>query len=262
MKPTVPNFLFSIAAIAFVPVVFISSAEALTTRKIYTKQEREAEEIRIREDIESKLDWRNRSKETLDDHDDEHRLLYGKLNESILLRGSTGERFGIYESFDQANTKRFEIRLHKRNKVTDRYLSGSIVCDAIAISAEKVATEYVLFREICYRNNLPTHTLYLFDGESRNLYWIYSNEVTYTKKPTVVHRNGTYRVRWDVKVSGTETELSVVRNFKLIKVKSNGWDVKPLAPINSDTDSIAAEEKMPNNERYDLPSFVTTWGKQ
>lgn len=261
MTPKPFKVSLGIAIIASVSSLLISPTEGKSTRKVYTKQEREADEVRIREDVESKLDWRNRSKETLDDYDDERRLLYGKLNESILLRSATGERFGIYESFDQANTKRFEIRLHKRDKVTDRFLSGSIFCDAIAISADKVAREYVLFREICYRNNIPTQTLYLFDGESRNFYWVYSNEVSYTKKPAVAYKNGVYRIKWDVKALGTETERTVVRNFKLTKAQRNRWEVKPLAPINSEADNVAAEERVPNDDRYDLPSFVATWGK-
>lgn len=227
--------------------------------KAHSQQEREAEKNRIRKDIEFKLEWKNRSKETLDDYDDEHRLLYGKLNESILLRSSTSERFGIYESFDQANTKRFEIRLHKKNKVTDRFLSGSVYCDTVALSAEKVAAEYVLFREICHRNNIPTHTLYIFDYASRGLYWLYSNEVTYSKNPSVSFKSGSYRVTWDVKAGNAN--LSVARNFMVLKNKANKWEVKPLPPINAEGDDIAAEEKIATDEKYDLPSFVANWGK-
>lgn len=254
------KILLIVTAIA-VSLITFSSLAGGTTRKVYSQQERKAEEDRIRKDIEAKLDWRNRSKATLDEYDDEHRLLYGKLNESILLRTPTGERFGIYESFDQANTKRFEIRLHKKNKVTDRFFSGSVFCDAVALSADKVAPEFVLFREACYRDNVPTHTLYLFDYASRGLYWLYSNEVTYTKKPIVVHKNGAYHVKWNVKVVGDETNQSVTRNFMLVRSKANKWEVKPLAPINSEVDDITAEEKIPVDEKYDLPSFVATWGK-
>lgn len=260
MYSTIPKILIVFAAIVASPLTFASTVEG-TTRKVYSQQEREAEENRIQKDIETKLDWRNRSKETLDEYDDDHRLLYGKLNESILLRSATGERFGIYQSFDQANTKRFEIRLHKKNKVTDRFLSGSVYCDAVALTADKVAPEYVLFREICYRNNVPTYTLYLFDYPSRNLYWLYSNEVKYVKKPTVTHNNGAYRVKWDVKVIGNETVQSVTRNFMLVRSKANKWDVKSLAPVNSEVDDIAAEIKIPAEEKYDLPPFVATWGK-
>ncbi|HYD62338.1 MAG TPA: hypothetical protein VEC35_18390 [Noviherbaspirillum sp.] len=246
--------------ITFVSTIFPSIAEG-KIRKVYSAQERAAEEARIRKDIEAKLDWQNRTKETLDDYDDEHRLLYSKLNESILLRSSTGERFGIYESFDQGGYKRFEIRLHKKNKITDRFLSGRVICDAIALSAEKVTTEYVLFREVCYRNDNPTHTLYLFDYQSRNLYWLYSDEVTYSKKPIVTLKNGTYRVRWDVKAIGAETNHSIVRNFSLIRTKGNKWEAKRLPPVNDEADDIAAEEKMPVDEKYDLPAFVAAWGK-
>lgn len=260
MYSVISKILLTFAALAFLLLPFVSAAESMT-RKVYSQQERDTEESRIRKDIEAKLDWRNRSKETLDDYDDENRLLYGKLNESILLRSSTGERFGIYESFDQANTKRFEIRLHKKNKATDRFRSGSVFCDAIALSADKVAAEYVLFREICYRNNVPTHTLYLFDYESRGLYWLYSNEVTYSKNPVVTRKNSAYRVKWDVKVIGTDTNQTVVRNFMLVKRKASKWDVKPLAPINSEVDGIAAEEKLEVEEKHDLPSFVANWGK-
>ena len=232
-----------------------------TARKVYSMQERETEEARIRKDIEAKLDWQNRTKETLDDYDDEHRLLYSKLNESILLRSSTSERFGIYESFDQRGYKRFEIRFHKKNKVTDRFLSGRVFCDAIALSAEKVATEYVLFREVCYRNNNPTQTLYVFDYHSRNLYWLYSDEVTYTKKPVATHKNGTYRVRWDVKTVGTEKNRTIVRNFFLVRTNGSNWEARRLPPINDEADDIAAEEKISVDEKYDLPAFVAAWGK-
>ncbi len=86
-------------------------------QKVYSNRERRAEEIRIQKDIEEGLDWRNRTKETLDKYDDEHRLLYGMLNESILLRTATGERFGIFESISEdTNTRRLEIRLHRKNK--------------------------------------------------------------------------------------------------------------------------------------------------
>jgi hypothetical protein len=259
MYSMISKFLLVLATIAASPLAFPSAEDG--TRKTYSQQEREAEENRIRKDIEVKLDWRNRSKETSDDYDDDHRLLYGKLNESILLRSATGERFGIYESFDQTSTKRFEIRLHKKHKITDRFLSGSVYCDAVALSADKVALEFVLFREVCYRSTVPTHTLYLFDYASRNLYWLYSNEVKYVKKPVVVLKNGAYQVKWDVKVIGNDTNHSITRNFRLVRSKANKWEVKSVAPVNSEVDDIAAEVKIPVEEKYDLPSFVGTWGK-
>ncbi len=258
MNSGISRILLTFSSAIFFLSTFPSLAEG-GARKAYSHQEREAEELRIRKDIEVKLDWRNRSKETLDDYDDEHRLLYSKLNESILLRNSTGERFGIFESFDQANTKRYEIRLHKKNRVTDRFLSGSVYCDAVALSAEKVAAEYVLFREVCNRNNSPKHTLYLFDYESRGLYWLYSNEITFSKKPSVTLKNGRYQVKWDVKA--VDVNRSVVRNFILVKNKANKWEVKSLAPTNSEADDIAAEEKIATDEKFDLPSFVANWGK-
>ncbi|HEV2610917.1 MAG TPA: hypothetical protein VGU61_11665 [Noviherbaspirillum sp.] len=231
-------------------------------QKVFSNKERRAEEIRIQKKIEEGLDWRNRTKETLDEYDDEHRLLYGMLNESILLRTATGERFGIYESIsEETNARRLEIRLHKKNKLTDRFLSSSVYCGSAALSADQVAPTFVLFREVCYQNGRAGHTLYLFDYKSRNLYWLYSNEVIYEKKPSVTFRNGMYRVRWQVKTTEGKISIPVVKNFSVEKAAGNTWKVKTYPPINDEAGDIEAEEKLGLDKKFDLPSFVANWGK-
>jgi hypothetical protein len=237
-------------------------SQGAPARKIFSPQERQAEEVRIRKDVEEKLDWHNRAKETLDEIGDAHRMLYGKLNESILLRQATGERFGIFESFDEkTNTKRFEIRLHKKNKLTDRFLSGSVFCDSPAISADKVAEKFVLYREICYRNNQPNHTLYLYDYLSDSLYWLYTNEVNYSERPTVSYERGLYKVRWNVQIIGSGTKVAFVRNFKILKGASGTWEAKSMPPINNELDDVTIEPKLPLKPEFDLPAFVADWGK-
>jgi hypothetical protein len=245
--------------------IYTASAATVTPpeRKVFSNKEKRAEEIRIQKKIEESLDWRNRTKETLDEYDDEHRLLYGMLNESILLRTATGERFGIYESInEETNTRRLEIRLHRKDKLTDRFLSGSVYCDSAALSADQVASTFVLFREICYRNSRAGHTLYLFDYESRNLYWLYSNEVIYEKRPSVIFRNGIYRMRWHVKTADGEVINPVVRNFSVQKTAGGTWKVKTHPPINDEAGDIEAEEKLRLDKKFNLPSFVANWGKQ
>jgi len=239
------------------------SAKSAPNVKVYSARDRQIEEERIRKDIEEKLDWRNRTKETLDDYDDEHRLLYGTLNESILLRQSTGERFGIYESFDDAkNTKTYEIRFHRKNKITERFKSGVISCSDPAISADVVTKQFVLYREVCYRNNNPTHSLYLYDYPSHELYWLYSDEVTYSKKPSLTLTNGVYKLRWNVNVIGAKTNKVVIRNFKITKRDTGKWEAISLPPVNDEMDDITPVEKIyPLKPQYDLPAFVADWGK-
>ncbi|HJV74839.1 MAG TPA: hypothetical protein VJ654_11500 [Noviherbaspirillum sp.] len=263
MRTTPKKFCFVLAATVLSAAASFASSQNPQPQKVYTEKERLAEEARIRKDIEEKLDWRNRTKETLDDYDDAHRMLYGTLNESILLHQATGERFGIFESINEkTHTKRLEIRLHEKNKLTDRFLSGAVYCDTPAISADKVTTKFVLYREVCYRNNVPSHTLYLFDYASRNLYWVYTNEVTYSRKPTVEYQNGAYTIRWNVRVTGSTSDSRVVRHFKISKDTNGEWSVKDLPPINDETDGATPVEKLPVKSAYDLPAFVTAWGKR
>lgn len=199
--------------------------------KVYSDKEREAEESRIQREIENKLDWRNRTKESLDDYDDSHRLLYGTLNESILLRQTTCERFGIFESLEtKTNKKRYEIRLHKKNKLIARFLSGSVYCESPALSADKVGKKFVLFREICFRNNRPNHTLYLYHYPSQALFWLYTNEVNYTKKPSVILQDGTYKVRWSGSIVGSNKPFNVIRNFKIHRTATGKWEAESLPP--------------------------------
>lgn len=112
-----PKNLFIFA----VPILLLAITSATLAQPSISSQERQVEEVRIQKDIETKLDWRNRTKETLDDYDDTHRLLYSSLNESILLRQASGERFGVFESLRDNGRKSIEIRLHKKNKLSDRF---------------------------------------------------------------------------------------------------------------------------------------------
>lgn len=240
--------------------IWANGTEFSREPKKYSADEKKTEEARIQKDIEEKLDWRNRTKETLDDYDDAHRLLYGEINESILLRKATGERFGIFESFnDQGNEKRFEIRLHKKNKLVARFLSGSVQCDSMALAADEVTENFTLYREVCYRKEQPTYTLYLHDYRTGNLYWMYSNEVNFSKKPVVVEESGIYKLRWDFQIIGSRTKTVLVRNFKIVKDVSGNWVAKSVPPINSELDDITPEKRLPIKSEYDLPSFVADW---
>jgi len=248
-------------------------ALAITTnclsQHIYSPEERKAEEVRISKDIENKLDWHNRTKETLDDYDDAHRMLYGTLNESILLRQASGERFGVFESIRDNGRKSIEIRLHKKNKLTDRFFLFGDGCEGASIHAEKVAPEFIVYETGCYskgRNNSIEEKFeqYLFDYSSRNFYLLafLDYDSIENKPPSIKLENGIYKMRWSIKLRGQKKNLLVVRNFKILKDEKGEWIVKELPPIDEEASGISPLRKLPLKREYDLPSFVAGWGKQ
>ncbi|WP_136419117.1 hypothetical protein [Noviherbaspirillum sp.] len=250
--------------IAFVATFIFSATPNVHAEKIYSQKERQAEEARIQKDIEKNLDWRNRTPDTSDELPDADRWLYGRSNESILLRQSTGERFGIFESFDDKNnTKIFEIRMHKKSKLTGRFRPFQGNCEGESISAELVAAPFVLYQEMCaVADGSTEHSLYLYDYASRGLYWIYSATLSDYEKPKVTYKDGAYRLRWKFRLIGNKEQTVITRNFQISKVGNGNWAVKDLPPINEEIDGVTPVEKLPLKTEYDLPAFVADWGKR
>lgn len=245
----------------------LSYATNALPQNVYSAKQRQAEEIRISKDIEDKLDWRNRTKETLDDYDDEHRLLYGTLNESILLRQASGERFGVFESIRDNGRKSVEIRLHKKNKLTDRFFLYGDSCQGASIFAEAVTEKFVVYETGCYsksRNNSIEEKFeqYLFDYSSHNFYLLafLDYDAKENKAPSIKLENGTYKMRWNVRLRGEKKNILVVRNFKILKDAKGEWVVKELPPIDDEAAGISPLQKLPLKPEYDLPSFVADWG--
>jgi len=233
--------------------------------KVYTPKERQVEEARLRKDIEEKLDWHNRPPETLDDVPDANRMLYGRVNESILLRQSTGERFWIFESFDDRdNTKAYEIRLHKKNKLTDRFFLYGDGCESVGIEAEKVTPNFSIYTTSCSSKKYGiNYTPFLFDAMSRNFYQLAQLDYDRmeNKTPKVTLENGVYKMRWNVKLRGDKKTVLVVRNFKILKDEKGEWIVKEFPPIDEESADISPLRKLPLKRGCDLPSFVAEWGK-
>lgn len=267
MKPNL-KFLKACLAVLLVGGMKYGSAESAPIAKLYSARDRQIEEERIRKDIEEKLDWRNRTKETLDDYDDAHRMLYGTLNESILLRQVSGERFGVFESIQDNGEKSFEIRLHKKNKLTDRFFLFGDGCEGVSIHAEKVTPEFIVYETGCSvknRNNSIEEKFdqYLFDYSSRNFYLLafLDYDSIENKPPRIKLENGVYKMRWSVKLRGKKKNVLVVRNFKVLKDEKGEWIVKELPPIDEEAAGISPLRKLPLKREYDLPSFVADWGK-
>jgi len=258
MQRTIEKYILFLSVL--LAILWASSANA---QKVYSAEERKIEESRITRDIAANLDWHNRPPETLDDISDEKRWLYARTNESILLRRATGERFGIFESFDdRTNKKIFEVRLHTKSNLTDRFRPFQNNCDGASLVAEKADPRYILFREICSAHGRPTgHTLYLFDHMSRLLLWIYSAKVADQKKPTIALTNGNYEIRWDVTFTGSTSAQSIRRNFRLILTRDGKWKVLDMPPINEEIDRVVPNENLPLDTKYNLPAFVSDWGK-
>jgi len=233
----------------------------------YTLAERQTEEAKIRKRIEEKLDWKNRTPEKLDDVPDANRMLIGGLDESILLRQATGERFGLFEAFDDATNKKIiEMRLHKKNKLTDRFpVYSPEICDKfVDISADQVTSNFVVYTTTCYsRKYGDNSTPYLFDYASRNLYKlaVLDYDPIGNKSPAIKIENGIYKMHWKVRLRGEKKAVSIVRNFKILKNAKGEWEVKELPPIDDEAANITALNKLPPKPEYDLPSFVADWGK-
>lgn len=252
----------------FAATLALATATNCLSQHIYSPEERKAEEIRISKDIENNLDWHNRTKETLDDYDDAHRMLYGRLNESILLRQASGERFGVFESIQDDGRKSIEIRLHKKNKLTDRFFLFGDSCEGASIHAEKVTSEFIVYETGCSsksRNNSIEEKFeqYLFDYSSRNFYLLafLDYDSMENKPPSIKLENGIYKMRWSVKLRGQKKNVLVVRNFKILKDEKGNWSVKELPPIDDEAAGIAPLQKLTIRPKYNLPSFVADWGK-
>lgn len=255
------SFIFLIAISLFI------AAQGSLAQRVYDSKEQHAEEIRIRKDIEDKLDWQNRSPEQLDDVPDADRMLLGGLNESILLRQATGERFGLFEAFNDADkTKIIEIRLHKKNKVTDRFpVYMPEICDkGVSIKAEKVTSEFVLYTTTCVSKKYGTeHTPYLFDYVSRHVYMLeppQHYDAISNKAPEIKLENGVYKMSWNVKLNTEKKKTMYVRNFKISKDAKGRSVIQELPPTDDQIAKIQVQEKLPLSPRYDLPSFVADWG--
>lgn len=255
--------------IALFGTLLLSSVPISFAQKIYTPQERQVEEARIRNAIEEKLDWRNRTKETLDDYDDSERFLYGSLNESILLRQNSGERFGVFESFRDNGRKSVEIRLHTKNRLSDRYFLYGDSCQGAGIFAENVTKEFVIYETGCYtkgRNGDIEERFeqYLFDQASRNFYLLafLDYDSKESKAPAIKLENSIYKMRWNVRLRGAKKNILVVRNFKILKDAKGDWTVKELPPIDDEAAAISPLKKLPIKPEYDLPAFVANWGKR
>jgi hypothetical protein len=262
LSPT-RNLLINLTALSWALISHAALAE-----KIYSQQEQKVEELRIREDIQEKLDWKNRSPEQLDDVPDADRMLLGGLNESILLRQATGERFGLFEGFsDTERTKVIEIRLHKKNKVTDRFaIYRPEICDkGVSIKAEKVTSQFVLYTATCVSAKYGTeHTPYLFDYMTRNALMLelpQHYDAISNKAPEIKLENGIYKMRWTVKLAAEKAKTTYVRNFKILKDEKGRFDVRELPPVDDQIAQIQLQEKLPTKSDYDLPSFVADWGK-
>lgn len=246
--------------------ILVSISPSVLAQKNYSVKERGTEEVRIRKEIEENLDWRNRTPETLDEVSDKDRMLYGRLNESILLRQATGERFGIFESFNEIDsTKAFEIRLHKKSKLTGRFLLYGDACESVGIAVEKATQNFNVYTASCSSKKYGTdHTSFLFDYASNNFYQlaVLDYDPIENKPPTIKLENGIYKMRWSVRLGGAKKNVLVVRNFRILKDAKGDWIVKELPPIDDEAAGISPLKKLPIKLEYDLPAFVADWGKR
>ena len=240
--------------------------QSALAEKIYDSREQRSEELRIRKDIEEKLDWRNRSPEQLDEVPDERRMLLGGLNESILLRRMTGERFGLFEAFNN-NRKFIELQLHKKNKITDRFpIYTQEICDkGVSVKAEKVTSDFVLYTTSCVSKKYGTeHMPFLFDYGSRNLYILeppQRYDAIANKAPELKLENGIYKMRWKVKLEAEKKSTIYIRNFKISKDEIGRYVIQEFPPIDDQIAKIQTNDKFPIKPEYDLPDFVASWGK-
>ena len=255
MNSSMMKFLFLVCLLAI-------SIDCFSQHE-YSAQEKRLEEARIFKDIESKLDWHNRTKETSDDFDDEHRLLYGTLNESILLRKKSGERFGVFEAIRDNGRKSIEIRLHQKSRLTDRFQLYGDACEGAEIHAEQVNDKFIVYETACSsldRNGLIRERFeqYLFDYASRNFYLLsfLDYDSTQNNPPSIKLEQGIYRMRWNVKLRGDKKNTLVVRNFKIFKDANGEWTVKELPPIDDEAAGIQPIKKLPIASKYDLPAYI------
>lgn len=255
------NILRAAKRILLVVSLLVAASSAIA-QKVYLPEERLNEEARIRKEIEENLDWKNRTKETLDEYNDQERTLYGALNESVLLSQSSGERFGVFESFRDNGRKAIEIRLHKKDKLIDRFFLYGDGCKAASISASKVANDFIVFQMGCHTTGKAEQIEgrfdpYLFDRRSRNFYRlaVLDYDPKENKAPSVAYQNGIYKMHWNVRLRGAGKETLISRKFK-IQIENGRWSVKELPPVDHEAISISPLQKLPVISDLDLPSFV------
>lgn len=242
------------------PLLF--TASSVTAQKIYSSEERLHEEMRIKKEIEESLDWKNRTKETLDQYSDQERMLYGTLNESILLSKKSGERFGVFEAFRDNGRKAVEIRLHKKDKLSDRFLIYGDACEGASIAASKATNDFVVFEMGCHTigksNQIESRfDPYLFDRRSRNFYRlaVLDYDPNVNAAPSVLYENGIYKMHWKVWLRGMNKQTIVSRKFAIRNVNGT-WSVKELPPIDQEAISIAPLQRLAVKSEFDLPAFV------
>jgi len=263
-----PRFLIACLSVLLAGGMKYGFAQSTSTAKLYSARDRQIEEERIRKDIEEKLDWHNRPRLQLDEVPDADRMLIGGLNESVLLHQATGERFGLFEAFDDTDkTKVIELRLHKKNKITERFqVYSAEYCDkGESVKAAKVTAKFVLYITNCISKKFgEENTPFLFDYMSRNLYMLeppQSYDANENNGPEIKLENGIYKMRWNVKLKGEKKSTSYARNFKISKDEKGKFLVRELPPENDQIAKIQTLEKLPTKPEYDLPAFVADWGK-
>lgn len=253
--------IFRAVIVVLASVLLSTVTPSVFAQKIYSSEERVKEEVRIRKEIEENLDWKNKTKETVDEYNDQDRMLYGTLNESILISRKSGERFGVFESFRDNGRKAIEIRLHKKNILSERFFLYGDACKGASISISKITKDFSVFEMGCYTYGKGgvegRFEPFLFDQASKNFYRlaILDYDPKENKPPAVTYENGAYKMQWTVLLRGTNKVTSVSRKFK-IRNENGSWVVKELPPIDQEAISIAPLKKLPLASEFDLPSFV------
>lgn len=254
--------IFRTVKLVLVVFPLFLAASSAAAQKVYSSEERLIEETRIKKEIEENLDWENKTRETLDQYTDQERMLYGTLNESVLLSKETGERFGVFESFRDNGRKAIEIRLHKKDKLVDRFVLYGDACKGASITVNKVASEFIVFETGCHTIGKTGQIEgrfdpYLFDQRSRNFYRlaVLDYDPKEDKAPSVTFENGIYKMHWKVRLRGASNEILVSRKFKIWN-ENGAWSVKELPPIDHEAISISPLQRLAITSKFDLPSFV------
>lgn len=230
--------------------------------KVYSAQERKIEEARIAKEIEENLDWHNLAPDQLDGVADSERRLYARRNQSILLSRATRERFGTFEAFNDKNQKVNEIRFHKRNILTHRFLTDDFECQP-ALFAVKIAPEYILYEAGCTQRNanrkIKHETLipYLFDRASQGIYWLGSFSFEDNPRYTITYKNKKYNYSAIYTVDGKKQIDK--RTFSILKNPQGEWIVKEPAIDNDESGALNPVEalpKLPLDPKYNLPNVI------
>jgi hypothetical protein len=256
--------MFKPLVFCFVLLTSAASFAQMQEPKIYSAAERTAEEARIAKEIAENLDWHNLDPKQLDGVADSERWLYGTKNQSILLSKVTRQRFGIFEAFNDKNQKGNEIRFHKKNILTHRFYTYDVECEG-SISAEKVASQYVLYETSCAQRKKngkfeqADHVIYLFDYASQNLYFLDGFRMDDFAKFFIERKGNKYRYEVTYKYRGKK--LVTKRTFSILKNSQGEWIVKEPAIDNDESGAlnpIEALPKLPLDPKYNLPD-VMNW---